>query len=149
MSLHPQRFADHLRAAYGAESLVVPKGDEYYARTIATLDVAARQKLIRELRDCGFEMEFSRGPLLGGDVIRLKCADPVKAKSFIESMNAVEDKRDAEIAALAACVFVIPRSSAHFVKASKTCESKSIPNFFLATSPMIPTLYAFSTYMNG
>ena len=96
MSLDPRRFCDHLRAAYAAESLVVPKGEEYYGGTIATLSGVERLRLISELRGAGFFADFSRGPLLGGEVLRLRCDDPVDAKRFIESMNAVEERRDAD-----------------------------------------------------
>lgn len=96
MPLNPQRFADHLRAAYGAEQSVIVKGDGYYDGAIRSLTALERTTMIRELRDCGFSAEFVHGAL-GGESLRIRCIDGAMGKSLVESMNAVEERTQAPI----------------------------------------------------
>ncbi len=99
MALDPTRYADHLRAAYGAEQSVIVKSDGYYLGALAALSPLERTTMIRELRGCGFVADFGHGTL-GGECLRIRCIDGAKGKSLVESMNAVEarnreaDERD-------------------------------------------------------
>ena len=93
MALDPTRYADHLRAAYGAEQCVIVKSVGYYSGKIAGLSVLERTTMVRELRGCGFAAEFVHGTL-GGESLRIRCIDGALGKSLVEAMNSVEERNE-------------------------------------------------------
>lgn len=93
MALEPKRYADHLRAAYGAEQSVIVKGDGYYGGAVAKLTPLERTTMIRELRACGFVAEFAHGTL-GGEALRIRCIDGAQGKHLVEAMNSVESQNE-------------------------------------------------------